>query len=232
VVTDLAPTPRPVLGRTFAAVLFDMDGTLISSVESVVRSWTRLAEEFRIPAERFGDFHGIPARDLLDVLLPDRPPAERQRALERITELEISDVAGVRALPGAEAALAAANGRCAVVTSSNRALARARLEASGLPTSSVLVTADDVTLGKPAPEPFVLAAARLGVDVVDCLVVEDATAGIIAGRAAGASTLGLTTTTERIVADLVVPDLSAVRLTAAPGGVLVAAASASGQVGG
>lgn len=81
----------------------------------------------------------------------------------------------------------------------------------------MLVTADDVTLGKPAPEPFVLAAARLGVDVVDCLVVEDATAGIIAGRAAGASTLALTTTAERIVADLVVPDLSAVRLTAAPG---------------
>lgn len=96
----------------------------------------------------------------------------------------------------------------------------------------MLVTADDVTLGKPAPEPFVLAAARLGVDVVDCLVVEDATAGIIAGRAAGASTLALTTTTARIVADLVVPDLSAVRLTAAPGGVLVAAVSVSGLVDG
>jgi sugar-phosphatase len=200
-----------VLARPFAAVLFDMDGTLISSLDSVVRAWRRLAQEFAIPAERFGDFHGIPARALLDLLMPDRPLAERQRALARITALEIADVAGVTALPGAADALGALapGGRCAVVTSASGALARARLAASGLPVPAVVVTADDVHRGKPDPEPFTIAAARLGVDPAACLVVEDATSGITAARAAGAATVAVTTTTPGIQADVVVPDLAA-----------------------
>ncbi len=218
------PDARPVLDRTFAAVLFDMDGTLISSTASVVRSWTQLAVEYAIPAERFGDFHGIPARALIDLLLADRDAAERDAAAARITELEIADGRGVLALPGAAEAMSALApaGLCAVVTSANARLATARLTAVGLLQCPV-VTADDVTRGKPDPEPFRAAAAVLGVDPARCLVVEDATAGVVAGRAAGAAVLGVRTTSPDLAADLVVDDLAAVRLEPADGGVVVRA---------
>lgn len=220
--------PRPVLGHTFAAVLFDMDGTLISSTASVVRSWTRLAHEYAIPAERFGDFHGIPARTLIEMILFDRSDAERAAAADRILEIEIADGEGVVALPGAAEAMAALapTGRCIVVTSAIRRLAAARLALTGL-LQCELVTADDVTHGKPDPEPFRVAAQRLGVDPAQTLVVEDATAGVAAGWAAGATVLGLTTSTVGITADLVVSDLSAVRLEPVPGGVVVRAAGAA-----
>lgn len=216
-----------MLGRTFAAVLFDMDGTLISSTASVVRSWTRLAHEYAIPAERFGDFHGVPSDALIDLLLHDRSPAERRAAAARITELEVADGEGVAALPGAADAIAALAplGRCAVVTSATARLATARLAVTGLLACPV-ITADDVTRGKPDPEPFRLAAERLGVDPADTLVVEDATAGVAAGRAAGATVLGLTTTLPDLDADWVVPDLAAVRLVPVPGGVVVHAVRA------
>ncbi len=214
--------PRPVLGRTFDAVLFDMDGTLISSTASVVRSWTQLAVEYAIPAERFGDFHGIPARALIDLLLADRTADERDAAEARITELEIADGRGVVALPGAAEAMAALApaGRCAVVTSANARLATARLTAAGLLQCPV-VTADDVARGKPDPEPFRAAAAVLGVDPARTLVVEDASAGVTAGRAAGATVLGVRTTSRELAADLVVDDLAAVRLVPVLGGVEV-----------
>ncbi|MCL3861409.1 HAD-IA family hydrolase [Actinotalea sp. K2] len=217
--------PGLVLDRTFSAVLFDMDGTLISSIGSVVRSWTRLAQEFAIPAERFGDFHGTPARALLDHLMHDRTASERARAVERVEELEVADLDDIAILPGASRALHAvdAPGRSAIVTSCTRRLAQARLVATGLPVPRVVVTVDDVTRGKPDPEPFRLGADRLGVRPEDCLVVEDATAGVQAGEAAGAATLALTTTAAdgRIEADLVVRDLSAVRLLLVPDGVRV-----------
>ena len=213
----------PLTDRTFAAVLFDMDGTLISSVGSVLRSWTRLAQEFQIPAERFGEFHGIPARTLLDSLLADRPVSERERALRRVVELEVDDVDDIATLPGAADALAALTptGRCAIVTSCGRDLAQARLRVAGVRVPDVVVTADDVVHGKPDPEPFRTGAQRLGVDVRRCLVVEDAPAGIAAGRAAGAATLALRTTlgAQMVDGDLVVPDLGAVRFDVTPAGV-------------
>ncbi|GAA4873189.1 HAD-IA family hydrolase [Serinicoccus chungangensis] len=119
------------------------------------------------------------------------------------------------ALPGALDALRALGDRAAVVTSADQALASARLRAAGLPEPAVLVCADDVARGKPDPEPYLEAAARLGVDPARCLVVEDSAAGLRSGRAAGAATLALLTTTPREQlgdADLVVPDLSWVRL--------------------
>ena len=217
-------TPAGALtDRTFAAVLFDMDGTLISSIGSVLRSWARLTEEFAIPTERFGDFHGIPARDLLASLLPDRSVAERERALRRLVEIEVDDVDDIEVLAGAAEALAALapTGRCAIVTSCGRELAAARLRAAGVRVPAVVVTADDVARGKPDPEPFRTGAARLGVDPAQCLVVEDATAGIAAARAAGAATIALTTTlsADVIDGDLVVPDLGAVRFTVTADGV-------------
>lgn len=216
---------RPVHGQTFAAVLFDMDGTLIDSTPSVVRSWLRLAEENGISVEdlQAAAGHGRPARDIVADLFPE---GGRPVALARITELEIGDVDDVVALPGATAALQGSGAAGAIVTSCAADLARARQQAAGIPVPEVVVTADDVTRGKPDPEPFLLAARVLGVDPARCLVVEDAPAGLTAGRAAGMTTLAVTTTHEdaELVADHVVGDLGSVEMTLTPTGVLVTVA--------
>ena len=212
-----------MLDRDFAAVLFDMDGTLISSIGAVERSWTQLAAEFDIGRHDLGDLHGVPAREVLEIVLPDRTPAVRAAALRRIVELELADVDDIEVLAGAAEALTATAPRSAIVTSCTRDLAHARLGATVLVPPAVVVTADDVVLGKPDPAPYLAGAAALGADPADCLVVEDASAGIAAGRAAGATTLALTTTQGATIAgDLVVADMCAVRLTVVAGRLRVA----------
>jgi sugar-phosphatase len=221
-------SPRDVLGEVFDAVLFDMDGTLISSTRSVERCWLRLAEEFGMPTADLAPFafHGVPARAILDDLLADRTAQERAAALDRVVELEVADTDGIEVLPGAAEALAAlaAGRRAAIVTSCGARLAAARFGAVGLAAPAQTVTADDVRRGKPDPEPYRTGAARLGVDVRRCLVVEDAASGVASGRAAGAATLGLRTTHPEGPgggADLVVDDLSRVRFVLADDGVRV-----------
>ncbi|TMU90018.1 MULTISPECIES: HAD-IA family hydrolase [unclassified Streptomyces] len=203
------------------ALLFDNDGTLVSSLDSVLRCWTRWAEEQGIAAEDFArvELHGRPADDIIAELLPaDR--AARARA--RIDELELADVpGGVKLLPGAAELLAGLPaGRWAVVTSAYRELAEARLAEVAI-RPGTLISADDITRGKPHPEPFLLAAERLGVDPARCVVFEDAPAGLAAGRAAGMRTVALATTTDRaeLIADVVVEDLSAVSARVSEGGV-------------
>ncbi|MFJ4781322.1 HAD-IA family hydrolase [Streptomyces sp. NPDC088762] len=194
------------------ALLFDNDGTLVSSSESVQRCWTLWAREYGIGEEDFArvELHGRPAVEIVAELLP---AAVRAGALARIETLEIEDVAGgVVLLPGTKDLLSALPaGRWAVVTSATRALAEARLREAGIDVPE-LVAADDVTRGKPDPEPFLLAARRLGVDPARCVVFEDAPAGLAAGRAAGMRTVALTTThgAAELDADVVVRDLSAV----------------------
>ncbi|GAA1907513.1 HAD-IA family hydrolase [Streptantibioticus ferralitis] len=193
------------------ALLFDMDGTLVSSLESVVRCWTRWAREYGITAERFArvQLHGRPAAEIIAELLP----AERvQQALARIEELEVQDVDGLVVLPGTFALLRSLPAeRWAVVTSATRRLAEARLAAAGI-APGLLVSAGDIRRGKPDPEPFLLAAEKLGYLPGRCTVFEDAPAGLQAGRAAGMRTVALTTTHDRseLDADLLVKDLSQV----------------------
>jgi sugar-phosphatase len=226
-----APVPSPGVafaGRSFDAVLFDMDGTLIDSVPAVDRNWRRWAAENGIPdPDDFQIQHGTPARTLIADLLPaDRVEA----AYERIHELELLDNEGVTVLPGTHDALTALPAaRQAIVTSCTRPLAAARMEASGLRAPSVVVTADDVARGKPDPDPFLLGAERLGVDPTRCLVVEDAPAGIAAARAAGCAVLAVTGThsAAELAAASPAPDalatgLAAVRLAVGPDGVRVA----------
>lgn len=208
--------------RTFAAVLFDMDATLIDSLPATMRNWGAWALEHDVPVERLVEFHGIPARGVAAALLP----ADRvDDAVLRIEAMEVADTEGVVPLPGTLAALAALvpSGRCAIVTSSTRRLAEVRLGVAGVPAPPVLVTANDVTNGKPDPEPFLLAAARLGFGAADCLVVEDAPGGLVAGRAAGCATLAVTTSTAAadLVADAVVDTLADVRFTVVDGRVHV-----------
>ncbi|MFJ4723372.1 HAD-IA family hydrolase [Streptomyces luteogriseus] len=193
------------------ALLFDNDGTLVSSLASVDRCWTRWAGEYGITAEQFArvELHGRPAAEIAADLLPAKLVPQ---AVARIEDLEVDDVAndGVHLLPGTRAFLDVLPAeRWAVVTSATRRLAEARLDAVGI-LPKTLVAADDVTRGKPDPEPYLLAARALGVDPAHCVVFEDAPAGLAAGRAAGMTTVALTTThrAHELHADLVVEDLS------------------------
>jgi mannitol-1-/sugar-/sorbitol-6-phosphatase len=205
--------------RDFGAVLFDMDGTLVDSTPNVVRSWVRWAQEEGIDPRRLAGFHGVPSRSIVEHLLP----AERvEAAVTRIDALELADTDGITVLPGAlEAlkALADEPDRCAIATSCTVPLARARITATAIPAPRVVVTADDVDRGKPHPDPYLLAAQRLGVDPRDCLVVEDAPGGLESARAAGCATLALTTTTAPadLFADAVVATLADVTFTVAGG---------------
>ncbi|CAM5375544.1 haloacid dehalogenase [Streptomyces avidinii] len=210
-------------GPRFDALLFDNDGTLISSMESVHRCWTRWAREHGITDEAFAavELHGRPAAEIIAELLPEDV---RAGALARIEVLETEDVAGgVVLLPGTKELLSALPaGRWAVVTSATRPLAEARLREVGIDYPE-MVAADDITRGKPDPEPFLLAAARLGVDPARCAVFEDAPAGLAAGRAAGMTTVALTTThtAAELDADAVVRDLSAVSVLVGAEGVTI-----------
>jgi sugar-phosphatase len=205
--------------RDFGAVLFDMDGTLVDSTPNVVRSWVRWAQEEGIDPRRLAGFHGVPSRSIVEHLLP----AERvEAAVTRIDALELADTDGITVLPGAlEAlkALADEPDRCAIATSCTVPLARARITATAIPAPRVVVTADEVDRGKPHPDPYLLAAQRLGVDPRDCLVVEDAPGGLESARAAGCATLALTTTTAPadLFADAVVATLAEVTFTVAGG---------------
>lgn len=206
------------------ALLFDNDGTLVSSMESVDRCWSRWAREYGIGDEEFAQvtLHGRPAAEIVADLLP---APLRARALARVEALETEDVAGgVVLLPGVKDLLSALPaGRWAVVTSATRALAEARLREVGVEAPE-LVAADDITRGKPDPEPFLLAARRLGVDPSRCVVFEDAPAGLASGRAAGMRTVALTTThaAAELEADVVARDLSAVSVQVSDEGLTIA----------
>jgi len=225
--TSAPPDLSALEGLAFAAVLFDLDGTLVDSTAAVVRSWVTWALERGIDPLRLRGYHGVPSAQIVRELVD---PADVEHASSRIDELELQDVRDIVALPGAEAALAALPaGRAAIVTSCTASLAQARLGATGVAAPGVLVTADQVSRGKPDPEPFLTAAERLGVPPGRCLVVEDAPSGLTAARAAGMATLAVTTTTpaDDLHADAVVTNLADVVFTAGPDGVRVGAARTS-----
>lgn len=215
------PDTTPWDGRLFDAVLFDLDGTLVDSGAAVVRSWVTWAAENDIPPERLHGFHGMPAAQILAELVSGE---QVLAAAERLEQLEVSDVDDIVLLPGAERALADIDSaRSAIVTSCTAPLAAARIAAAGVTSPAVVVTASDVEVGKPDPAPFLLAAQRLGADPARCLVVEDAVSGITAAKAAGMTTLAVTTTypADALDADAVVTDLDAVRFVTDEYGVQV-----------
>jgi len=192
------------------AILFDIDGTLVDSTPAVERSWRTWAARRDLDAEAILRIcHGRRSEDTIRSLLP---PDKVAAAVRDIEAIELADLDDVVALPGAAALLAQLpEDRWAAVTSGPRTLMRARLAAGGLPVPSVLVAAEDVANGKPDPEGYLLAASALGFDAARCLVVEDAPAGIAAGRAAGAAVLAVATShaPAELDADMVVPDLRA-----------------------
>ncbi|MEP6954894.1 MAG: HAD-IA family hydrolase [Solirubrobacteraceae bacterium] len=175
------------------AILSDLDGVLVDSHASVMRAWRWWADGHGIEADPDEWVeHGRPSGSVIGELRPDLDEHAEAAAID---ERQANDVDGVVALPGAAELLGPAGPRpLAVVTSGVVALATARLRAAGLDLPDVLITPERVHRGKPDPEPYLLGARDLGVDPANCVVLEDAPAGIAAGRAAGMHVVGITTT--------------------------------------
>jgi sugar-phosphatase len=176
-----------------SGLLFDLDGVLVDSTPAVARVWTRwaLAHGFD-PEETVRKAHGRPSIATIRDLLPDGDHIVEN---EVVLRGEIEDTEGVVPLSGVlELLNSLPPERWAVVTSCARELAGVRLRAAGLPVPKRVLTSDDVTRGKPDPEPYIKGAALLGFPPDKCVVFEDAPAGIQAGKASGALVLALTTT--------------------------------------
>jgi sugar-phosphatase len=198
------------------ALLFDMDGVLVDSTPAVARVWTAWAGKrgFK-PADVVRRAHGRPSITTIRELLPSADHRAEDQAIEKA---EIEDVEGIVDLPGAAQLLAAIPAdRFAVVTSATRPLAVVRIRAAGFHIPKHLVTANDIQRGKPDPEPYLRGAEVLGISPADCVVIEDAPAGIQSGKAAGARVIALRTTADdrellRAGADWIVNDCSAISL--------------------
>lgn len=183
-----------VFDKHYAGFLFDMDGTLLSSIAAAERVWGRWAARHGLDVPAFlPTIHGKRGIDTIRGLgLPGVDAEAEAREIERG---EIEDVEGVVALPGAVDFLNALPAeRWAIVTSSPIALARARIAAAGLPQPPRMITAEDVQVGKPDPSGYLLAARHLGAEPARCLVFEDVMAGVLAGEAAGSDVLVITAT--------------------------------------
>ncbi|MFB9378662.1 HAD-IA family hydrolase [Kineococcus gynurae] len=193
------------------AILFDSDGVLVDSDASVHSAWSRWAIFYGLDPDEVADMvHGRRSADTVALLVPAE---QQQEALSTVDRYEVEDALQVTAMPGSrELVTGLPAGSWAVVTSAVTALALARLRAAGLPRPEVLVTADDVTAGKPSPEGYRAAAARLGVDPADCIVCEDSPAGIRAGLDAGATVVGIGERARGNGAAVVVQDLRGLRL--------------------
>ena len=178
--------------KTYAAFLFDMDGTVLDSIAVAERVWGAWALRHGLDVETFlPTIHGVRAEET--IRRQNLADIDVALETEAILRAEVGDVEGVIPIPGAVAFLRALPAdRWAVVTSAQRELALRRMAAAGLPIPAVLITAEDVTRGKPAPDGYRLAAERLGVPAEACLVFEDAPAGLLAGEAAGADVIVIT----------------------------------------
>lgn len=177
----------------FAALLFDLDGVLIDSTPAVTRVWRRWAAKHGFNADEVvAHAHGRPSLSTIREYLPHADHEAENREVERG---EIEDLGGIVPLPGAlELLRSLPADRWTIVTSCTRALAQVRMRAALLPLPQNLITADDVTHGKPHPEPYLKAAACLGFHPAECVVLEDVPAGIRAGKAAGTKVIAFTTT--------------------------------------
>ena len=195
--------------RSVRAVLFDLDGVLVESREATERVWRDWALRKGIDEDELvSAMHGVRSVEVIRALRPELDAVAESEEVER---RQAEDVRGLRAIPGAAGALGALREEwVAVVTSATRPLAEARLGAVGIEPPAVMVFAGDVERGKPDPEGYLAAARRLRVDPAEALVVEDSPPGIEAGRAAGAATVGVTSThaaAELAAADVVIGSL-------------------------
>ena len=167
-----------------AALLLDMDGTLVHSTDEVETVWRLWCRRHQLaPEPVLAMCHGLRSREVIRALAPQLDMAQEVALLD---ELEIHHTGRGEAIMGSRALLSRLPAeRWALVTSASQRVARHRLESAGLPLPTLLVGAEDVVHGKPDPEPYLLGAERLGVAPADCLVFEDAPAGIQSALRAG-----------------------------------------------
>ncbi|MEU3658723.1 HAD family hydrolase [Streptomyces sp. NPDC032940] len=200
------------------ALLLDMDGTLVNSDAAVERVWRRWADRHGLDGDEVMKVvHGRQGYASMAVLLPDRPMEQNHADNARMLAEETADTEGVVEIAGAREFLASLRGLGlphALVTSADVALSTARMAAAGLAQPDVRVTAESVGASKPDPEGFLKGAAELGVDPADCIVFEDSGAGIAAGRAAGMRVVGVGPRAAVHGPDVVVRDLTQVRVEA------------------
>lgn len=189
--TGLDLSSSAIFPGDFAALLFDMDGTLLNSMAVVERVWGAWAIRNGVDRDRLmKSVHGVRAIDTIRTL---GLPVDPEREARELALAEIADVEGIVEVPGAIAFLnTLPPERWTIVTSAPLELAARRLDAAGIPVPRYMVTGEDVSVGKPDPQGYRLAAERLGVRAEDCLVFEDAPAGILAGRSAGAEVVVIT----------------------------------------
>ncbi|MBB3936189.1 HAD family hydrolase [Aureimonas phyllosphaerae] len=180
---------HPFPDRRFGAFLFDMDGTILNSIVAAERVWGAWARRQGIDVDSFlPTIHGMRAIETMRRV--GIPEAVLEAEIAGLVQAEIDDVEGIVEIAGAAIFLKSLPPeRWTIVTSAPRALAEKRLAIAGLPVPPLMVTGEDVANGKPAPDCFLLGARKLGVPIEECLVFEDAPAGIRAGEAAGATVL-------------------------------------------
>jgi sugar-phosphatase len=203
-----------MLTLSCSAILFDLDGVLVDSTGSVDRQWRAWAREHGIDEQKVIDVaHGVRTIEVIRLVAPH---IDAETEVLRLEQREADDHDGVSLMPGAvELVGSIPEGQWGVVTSGTRLLASARLQWAGLPLPRVLVTAEDVTNGKPHPEPYLRGAQLLGAKPEDCLVIEDAPAGIQSAQAGGMKVVGLTSTygaPQLRAADAVVKKLAQVQV--------------------
>lgn len=176
-----------------AAILFDLDGVLIDSTAVITRHWQEWAQRHGLDVEAIMQVaHGRRTIETMRLIAPHLDLDEEER---RFTAAEVTDTEGIITIDGALALLQSLPPDAwAIVTSGSRELAAARLRSRGLPVPPILVTADDVVNGKPHPEPYLLGARRLGLAPDQCVVVEDAPAGLRSAADAGMRAVGVATT--------------------------------------
>jgi sugar-phosphatase len=202
-----------------AAILFDLDGVLVDSTGSVSRQWRRWAVERNLDPEKVLEIaHGVRTIEIVRKMAPD---IDAEAEVIRLEKREADDHEGVAVMPGAADLLRSIpDGRWCVVTSGTSYLAAARLKLGNLPTPKVLVSADHVTKGKPDPEPYLMGAKLLGMNPAECLVIEDAPAGIRAAHAGGMKAIGITSTYPEPAlheADAVIQKLAQIKVTSVEG---------------
>jgi mannitol-1-/sugar-/sorbitol-6-phosphatase len=198
-----------------AAILFDLDGVLVDSTRSVERQWRIWAREQSIDGDKImAVSHGVRAVEVIRAVAPHLDAEAEVRKLE---SREANDHDGVSVMPGAaELVRAIPADRWCVVTSGTRHLASERLRFFGIPAPRVMITADDVAFGKPHPAPYLKGAKLLGVKPEECLVIEDAPAGIQSAHAGGMKVVGITSTYAAgalMHADAVIEKLGQIQVT-------------------
>lgn len=198
-----------------AAILFDLDGVLVDSTRAVDREWREWAARKGVDGDAIMAIaHGVRT---IEVIRRVAPHLDAEAEAAAIENHEAHDQRGVTVMSGAAELLKSIpDGRWGVVTSGSRLLAQNRLRYCGLPVPAVLVTSDDVTNGKPHPEPYLKGAQGLGFPPEECLVIEDAPAGIEAARAARMKVIGMASTYEEAKlceANAVLRTFSAVQVT-------------------